>query len=387
MAASRHHRNTRIDALRAVVLSVVVVMNMLTLSGLSYLGPDARADMLGAVDRAAWDVLDLLFEGKALAAFSFMFGLSFSMILLRATPRGEATGAQIIRRFAVLGAIGVFNAVFLFWADILMTYAALGLLLPLAARLSQRVLFTLGVALILTGPVSLALSGVSPPTPVPEGRDDSLQAFASPHYADTINQNLSMVTGAADGSAGMLLLRMFMLSGLFLLGLAAGKSDLPARISALRGTLLRAGGLCLAVGLCAGVALRLMGNAPEGIWFLLYLETPLMALGYLMVLSVALHSMRTGWVHGLMAPLGRMSLTGYLSASALGQALFYGWGFQLIGQTGTLAVVMIAVGIVLLLGGFAHLWFRHFVYGPWEWLWRSLTHLRPQPMLGRGVAG
>jgi uncharacterized protein len=26
------------------------------------------------------------------------------------------------------------------------------------------------------------------------------------------------------------------------------------------------------------------------------------------------------------------------------------------------------------------LWLRHFRFGPVEWLWRSLTYLRPQPM-------
>lgn len=384
MAWQEHQRNTRIDTVRAVALSVVIVMNMMTFSGLAYLGPDARADMLGPLDRAAWNFLDMFFDGKALAAFSFMFGLSFCMILQRAGPAGETSSAQIMRRFLVLGAIGAFNAIFLFWADILMTYAALGLLLPLAARLSQRVTCALGVGALLAGPVALALSGVGPPAPVPEGHGDSLQAFASPHYADAVTQNLNMVTGAADGAAGMLVLRLFMLSGLFLLGLAAGKGAFLRHIATRRGVMLRMGTLCLSLGLAAWAGLHLI-QAPRGIWFILYLETPLMALGYLMVLTSALHGPRLQWVHTLLAPLGRMSLTAYLGSSALGQMLFYGWGFQLIGQTGTLAVAALAIGIVVVLCGFAHLWFRHFVYGPWEWLWRSLTHLRPQPIFGRAA--
>ncbi|MGP9788907.1 DUF418 domain-containing protein [Roseinatronobacter sp. NSM] len=384
MALHEHQRNTRIDTVRAVALAVVIVMNMMTFSGLAYLDPAARADMLGPLDRAAWTLLDMFFDGKALAAFSFMFGLSFSMILQRAGPEGGASALQIMRRFLVLGAIGAFNAIFLFWADILMTYAALGLLLPLAARLSQRVICALGVGLILAGPAALALSGVGPPAPVPEGHGDSLQAFALPQYADAVTQNLNMVTGAADGAAGMLLLRLFMLSGLFLLGLAAGKAALLAHIAARRGAMLRAGAVCLLLGLGAWAGLHLI-QTPRGIWFMLYLETPLMALGYLMVLTGALHGPRLQWVHTLLAPLGRMSLTGYLGSSALGQMLFYGWGFQLIGQTGTLAVVALAGGVVMGLCGFAHLWFRHFIYGPWEWLWRSLTHLRPQPLFGRAA--
>ncbi|ATX67291.1 uncharacterized protein LY39_00699 [Roseinatronobacter bogoriensis subsp. barguzinensis] len=388
MSASHSHRgerDTRIDAVRAVILTVVIIMNMMTLSGLAYLSPDARAELLAPVDQWAWDFLAIFLDGKALAAFSFMFGLSFSMILSRAGPENGASSAQIIRRFLVLGAIGLFNAVFLFWADILMTYAALGLLLPLAARLPQRIIIGAGTALILAGPVALALSGIDPPAPVPEGRDDSLQAFASSNYADTITQNLNMVTGAADTVKGTLVLRFFMLSGLFLLGLAVGRSTLTARFEGLRAPMFKLGALSVVIGLAAGATLRLT-ESPEGVWFLLYLETPVMALGYLMLLTAALHGKREGKLHSLLAPLGRMSLTGYLGASILGQLLFYGWGFQLIGQAGTISVMAIALAVTAALVGFAHLWFRHFVYGPWEWLWRSLTHLSPQPIVGRGAA-
>lgn len=381
---NRNNRNSHIDAVRAVILMIVIIMNMMTLSGLSYLSPEARAEMLGPIDQAAWNFLSIVFDGKALAAFSFMFGLSFSMILARAGPDHGATSVQIVRRSLVLGAIGVFNAIFLFWADILMAYAAMGMLLPLAARLPQRVIIGLGTALILAGPVALALSGIDPPAPVPEGRDDSLQAFASTNYADTVGQNLSMVTSAADGANGTLVLRLFMLSGLFLLGLAFGRSGLLSRLRILRGSLFRMGAVCLAGGLGASVTLSLM-EGPQGVWVLLYLDTPMIALGYLMLLSAALNGQSEGRLHSFLAPLGRMTLTGYLGASILGQALFYGWGFKLMGQLGTLAVVSMAVAIAFLLTGFAHLWFRRFFYGPWEWLWRRLAHFGSQGIISHRI--
>ncbi len=377
LSGALKQRDTRLDALRASVLSVVVIMNMMTLSGLAYLGPEMRAQTLGAADRAAWAFLDVFLDGKALAAFSFMFGLSFSMILQRAGPAGETVTTRFLRRFAVLGLIGAFNAIFLFWADILMTYALLGLLLPFAARLPLRMTIALGLGLVLIGPLALALSGVGPPVPVPEGQLESIQAYASSNYADTVSQNLSMVTGATDAATGTLLLRLFTLTGLFLLGLAIGKSGLPGKIAENRALLVRWGALVFVSGLCAGLTLHMIG-IPQGALYFLYLETPLMALGYLMLLASALYGRET-WLHKLLAPLGRMSLTGYLGASLLGQLAFYGWGFQLIGQLGTLGVIALALATVLLLAGFAQLWFRHFCYGPWEWLWRSLTDLQPQP--------
>jgi len=98
---------------------------------------------------------------------------------------------------------------------------------------------------------------------------------------------------------------------------------------------------------------------------------------------VALDSGRARRLRALLAPLGRMSLTGYLMSAALGQLLFYGWGFQFIGRLGTTEVVLVAAGIFAMLLGFAQFWFRHFLYGPWEWLWRSLTRMQAQPLLSR----
>lgn len=386
MQNTRQERNTLIDAVRASVLAAVIIVNMLTISGLAYLTVDMRTNMLGPVDRAAWHFLTVFFESKALAAFSFMFGLSFSLIVQKAQGRDDAPTLQFLRRLLVLAAIGLFNAVFLFWADILMAYAALGLILPFAARLSARALLLLALTLILAGPLALALGGFDPPVPVPKGHIDSIKAFASPYFSDTISQNWHMVFSAAEGADSMLVLRFFVLSGLFLLGLAAGKSGLILRLAENRGLLLRSGTLLLAIGIILNLMLALGGSEASGMAAMLHLNSPIMALGYLALIAVALDSTRVRWLRGLLAPLGRMSLTGYLMSAALGQLLFYGWGFQLIGQLGTLAVLLAAAGIFALLLGFAHIWFRHFLYGPWEWLWRSLTQMQAQPFFTPGHA-
>lgn len=373
-------RNTQIDAVRASVLAAVIIVNMLTISGLAYMTEDMRAKTLAPVDRATWNFLTVFFESKALAAFSFMFGLSFSIIMTKAQGRDEAPTLQFLRRLLVLAAIGLFNAVFLFWADILMAYAALGLILPFAARLPAKVLLALALTLIASGPLTLVYGGFGPPVPVPEGHVDSIKAFASPHFTDTVRHNWHMVFSAPEHADSMLVLRFFMLSGLFLLGLSAGKSDLIAGLAANRRALLKAGMALLATGLILN--LMLVGDmVAEGIAPLLQLNTPIMALGYLALITGALGGARAQRLRALLAPLGRMSLTGYLMSAAMGQLLFYGWGFQFIGRLGTLEVLFVAAGVFALLLGFAHLWFRHFLFGPWEWLWRSLTRMQAQPLL------
>jgi uncharacterized protein len=36
--------------------------------------------------------------------------------------------------------------------------------------------------------------------------------------------------------------------------------------------------------------------------------------------------------------------------------------------------------IYLLLIPISHWWMKHFLYGPAEWLWRSMTYLKLQPI-------
>lgn len=60
--------------------------------------------------------------------------------------------------------------------------------------------------------------------------------------------------------------------------------------------------------------------------------------------------------------------------------LFLGWGFDLAGRVDyaeQLAVV-VAIWAVQLIA--SPVWLALYYFGPAEWLWRSLTYWRPQPM-------
>ncbi len=384
MTEESYRRNAQIDSLRALALAGVIVMNLMTFSGLAYLTPDMRAEVLGTADQIAWALLRILVDDKALSAFSFMFGFSFSVILHKALSVQDAA-ARFFRRLLVLFLIGLFNALFLFWADILMSYALLGLILPFAARLPTVWVAALALVLLLVGPVIVAMGGFGVPGPVPRGHIDSLDAYASPQITDTLRQNWHMLFNASEGADGKLVLRFFQLAGLFLLGFAAGRSGLLMALAGDRQRLLRWGLAFVLIGLTMALAARYLVQ-PEGAWIMLTLESPIMALGYLMLIAAALTSPSAAWICRYLAPLGRMTLSGYLMTAICGQMLFYGWGLGLIGQVGTLGVIAIAVALYITLILFARLWLRCFSIGPWEWLWRYLTTIQPVPTARSGVA-
>jgi uncharacterized protein len=84
-----------------------------------------------------------------------------------------------------------------------------------------------------------------------------------------------------------------------------------------------------------------------------------------------------------LAAAGRMAFTNYLSQTVIGVTLFYGYGFGLWGRLNRLELlgVVVAIWIVQLL--WSPWWLARFRFGPAEWLWRSLTYRRRQPMRRR----
>lgn len=69
-----------------------------------------------------------------------------------------------------------------------------------------------------------------------------------------------------------------------------------------------------------------------------------------------------------------MALTNYLIQSLIGTTLFYGYGFGLYGKLPLTLSLTIAIFIYLLQIPFSAMWMRAFRFGPFEWLWRSLTY-------------
>ncbi len=82
----------------------------------------------------------------------------------------------------------------------------------------------------------------------------------------------------------------------------------------------------------------------------------------------------------VMTPYGRMGLTNYVSQSIIGSIIFSMWGFGAIfggwsaGQLFILALAIYSVQIII-----SKYWLKYYLYGPFEWLWRSATYMKWQP--------
>jgi uncharacterized protein len=81
-----------------------------------------------------------------------------------------------------------------------------------------------------------------------------------------------------------------------------------------------------------------------------------------------------------LAAVGKTALSNYLLTSLLCQLLFV-WGpWKLYGKLEYYQLNFVVVAIWILNLTVSPLWLRHFEFGPFEWVWRSLTYLKPQAM-------
>jgi uncharacterized protein len=107
---------------------------------------------------------------------------------------------------------------------------------------------------------------------------------------------------------------------------------------------------------------------------------PMLCLAY--ISGIALLTGIPAWNQSLrvLAPVGQMALTNYLSQSILCTLIFYGYGLGLFGRIGAAQGIALTIVIYLIQIPVSNWWMQRFRYGPAEWLWRSLTYMRIQPM-------
>ena len=112
-----------IDVLRGIALFGVLAMNIVTVFRVSIFAqflPDTEP--AGALDRAVSAVLEVAVDFKALALFSLLFGTGLAIQFERLAGNPRRT-ILLVRRLAVLLAIGLAHLYLIWNGDILVEYA------------------------------------------------------------------------------------------------------------------------------------------------------------------------------------------------------------------------------------------------------------------------
>ena len=107
---------------------------------------------------------------------------------------------------------------------------------------------------------------------------------------------------------------------------------------------------------------------------------PALAMSYVAVITLLVQHDAWRARLGPLAAVGRMALTNYLLQSLVATTIFYGYGFGLFGQIGPAVGILLTLAIFTAQIPLSVWWMGRFQFGPVEWLWRTLTYLRWQPI-------
>jgi uncharacterized protein len=102
-------------------------------------------------------------------------------------------------------------------------------------------------------------------------------------------------------------------------------------------------------------------------------------MGHIGLFMLFIKSGMIAFLQRALAAVGRMALTNYLMHSIITSIIFYGFGFGLFGILERYELYYIVFGIWIFQLITSPIWLEYFQYGPFEWLWRSLTYGKRQP--------
>ncbi|MEV4560818.1 DUF418 domain-containing protein [Kitasatospora sp. NPDC049285] len=317
----RRPRIDDLDALRGFALCGILLVNVPQLTR-----------MPGAVEpgrlHPVREALDLTVQYRFFPIFSFLFGLSFALFFDSAAARTGFPFPVVARRLLALGLLGAAHQL-LHPGEALLPYAIAGLLVLLpTARLPRPAPLYAGAALTLAG-CTLAGGGLA----LIPGLFLLGSATARYGIAETIaarTRQLTVVFALAAPAA-----------------VAATVWQHRTWLDAVASRSATVAGLLTALAYTSG--------------FLLWLRTPLRPA-----------------LTGFFAPLGRMALTNYVSATVLVLAASPLLGLH--GSDRWYRALGLAVAVLAVQAAASRAWLAGHRYGPLEWFWRCVTWWEPVPL-------
>jgi uncharacterized protein len=430
---SDEQRIRLVDALRGIAVLGILLMNIPIFAMPEYFSESFRSDP-GNVNFWVNAVITVLFEGKMRALFGMLFGAGVLLFVMKK----ERTGASVTRRFyqrmGWLVFFGILHAHLILWlGDILYLYGICGMLVYLFRNVNPKYL-VLGVPLVA---IMDFTSGTLFYRQIREARI----AYVDAKAAETADRPLTEPQTAALSAWRDIELSLLPNRDDVKENTRKMKSDYATVASHVRPQALRFQTMYLPLMLWDSLALMLLGLALLRWGFLTGAWTDhsygrVMLIGYGLGLPLVCysfyHSYRvspnldamlarmlttpiewTGIIYpfqrillvmahtaalimmykaGLFRRLfqrleavGQMAATNYVTQSIICTLVFFGYGLNWFGELEfyQLYFVVLAIWVVQIL--VSPLWLRAFLFGPLEWLWRSLTYARPQPF--RRIAG
>lgn len=415
-------RIVALDTLRGIAVLGILVMNIyaFAMPFVAYSNPL----LMGGTqwyNLGTWFVTHIFFDQKFMTIFSLLFGAGIVLMAERVEQRSAAFGSFFLRRQFWLLVIGAAHAYLIWVGDILFHYAVIGMIAFLFRRLAPRKLILIACLMLPIAPLlsfgsaiymadlgervasieqSLGTGGTA--TEEQQSALDEwaeIEPFIAPGQAEVDEDLAAYLGGYRDVLAFRapmvavlqvdvtLFFFIWRVGGLMLLGMALMKLGILTgrRDGAFYRRLMLVG---YATGLpLAALSAYLLGSHQwNGLYAFgvgglpNYLGSILMALGHIGAVMLLINNGTCPALLARFTAVGRMALSNYLLHSLVLTTLFYGYGFSLYGSIPRAAQMLFVAAVIGLQLMLSPVWLKHFRFGPAEWLWRSLSYWRLQPM-------
>jgi uncharacterized protein len=386
----RPQRLVSLDTIRGLSILGILIVNALDFAQplAVYSNPTLSPVPLTPADGLAFFFVETFAREKFVTLFSLLFGASLFLV-------GEGDAKAPLRRLIWLTVFGLIHGALIWHGDILLLYALTGLIFlrwrdwPAQKLLITGVVVygvsTVGVTLleILSAFVTQTLD------PPDTGGITTLVALVRSGFMGGIEGNFQQWAGLIVTE---IIVYLPVTLGLMMIGLGLFKSgflkgEAPTWVY---GVAVMVGAVCLVATAWMQLKFVMAGYSVQGLaplhQFVTSLTPVFIALGYASLLMLLL---KVGPMRLLLYPLqcaGKMAFTNYLVQSLVMTSLFFGgrapagisdaWGLPWFGQMNLAALMPIVVTIWIAQLIVSTAWMSAFRYGPFEWLWRSLTYQR-----------
>lgn len=362
--------------------------------------------LLPELDHKVQYLHQMLIEGKFYSIFSLLFGWGIALQIKRGIAKGVDAVPTVKRRLVFMLLLGAIHL--LIWpGDIVFFYALLGFLLLPFRKFSDKTLLITGILLILL-PIGvyaakMHFQWLNAPAGILYQTGGAVDHYLNNTNSEEDFKNLLRHGNWWDVFKGHLagfffrygylffVSRIPKVLGMFLIGYVVGRSDFYKNILQHKKLLYGIIAVGVMVGLPANYYLAYYMSGFEADYFNLKInglyQTIAYALGvvplamaYVAIFMLSFQSVMGKKILSVFAPVGKMAFSNYILQSLIGNFVFLGAGLGYLEKVGPFYFTLFGIAVFTVQIMISTIWLKYFNYGPLEWLWRSATYKKWQPL-------
>ncbi|WP_436894867.1 DUF418 domain-containing protein [Mammaliicoccus sciuri] len=367
-----------IDALRGFSLLGILLMNILTFAyPYQIINP---FEFFQHQDGAWFKISSLFIIASFYPIFAFLFGYGLSIMYQNSLDKGLNYYPMITRRLLFLLLLGIIHGVFIFYGDILSTYALLGLIAIIFVRLKPQYTLValsigIGIFVLLYLLPMILLKDVT-----------QIESFVGLQELERVNNILSSADYVSIigfnlkyfgmNIANAILVGPFSILPIMLFGIYAHQINWFNKIKQHKNLYMVIGVVVLILGLAIKMIQIVLEGSVTSQLMSQMIGGPIVALSYIMFFVILCEDQTARKILTPLQSIGKLSLTTYIMQSVICIFIFYGVGFNYYGKLPVLNIYIIGIVIYFVQLIVSYLYLMKFKQGPLEKLWRKVTYLK-----------